>query len=247
MLTGQILLTVWTLSPVLSTLLAFWWYTSIQGHTLTPSKAFTSLAVFQELRFALNTLPDVLVSGIQSLVSLRRIQAYLDSPDIEIPPARDASYDESPGDAIVALRDATVTWPAVSHEDISSPYLGSSTPRRSFLLSDVSLTFPNGQLSLICGPLGSGKSLLLLTLLGEADVLAGQVVCPRSAPDAIAAYEDEEWAHSTERNWLTRSCAYVPQSAWLQNATVQDNVRSLLFDVRPSPDGHVDPLWPAYA
>ena len=42
-----------------------------------------------------------------------------------------------------------------------------------------------------CGKLGSGKTLLLLGLLGEADVLAGQLSCPRSPPDALAVFARE--------------------------------------------------------
>jgi ABC-type multidrug transport system fused ATPase/permease subunit len=66
------------------------------------------------------------------------------------------------------------------------------------------------------------QSLLLLALLGEADVLTGQVLCPRSPPNAIPFREDEE--NIMSENWLQPYCAYVPQSAWLQNASVKDNI-----------------------
>jgi ABC-type multidrug transport system fused ATPase/permease subunit len=65
------------------------------------------------------------------------------------------------------------------------------------------------------------QSLLLLALLGEADILAGQVLCPRSPPNAIPFREDED---VIGENWLQPCCAYVPQSAWLQNASVRDNI-----------------------
>ena len=68
---------------------------------------------------------------------------------------------------------------------------GLSTPRPSFILQDLTLSFPPGALSLVCGKLGSGKTLLLLGLLGEADVLAGQLSCPRSPPDALAVFARE--------------------------------------------------------
>ena len=46
-------------------------------------------------------------------------------------------------------------------------------------------------------------------LLGEADLLAGQVSCPRSPPNIIASFEGvvpppEEWI-------VNGACAYVPQ------------------------------------
>lgn len=69
---------------------------------------------------------------------------------------------------------------------------------------------------------GSGKTLMLLAMLGEADVLAGQVISPRSPPDALARLtiplEDGE-------DWVTPNmCAYVPQITWLQNATIKENI-----------------------
>lgn len=76
---------------------------------------------------------------------------------------------------------------------------------------------------------GSGKTLMLLAMLGEADVLAGQVISPRSPPDALARLmsplEDGE-------GWIIPNmCAYVPQTTWLQNATIKENILfNLPFD-----------------
>ena len=209
---------LWMLSPVLSVLLSFFVFTKLQGRALTPSIAFTALAVFAELKFALNTIPDVLVSSLQSFVSLRRIQAYLNLPDVTVPPPRDAT--STVDDDVVVLRNATITWPS-SSAVLTTTNGGAATPRRAFLLMDMSLDFPPGKLSLICGPTGSGKSLLLLALLGEADVLTGQLLCPRSAPNSIPAYQhDAEQRHmNTPASWVRPGqSAYAPQTAWLQNA-----------------------------
>lgn len=93
---------------------------------------------------------------------------------------------------------------------------------------DISVKFPDGKLTLICGTLGSGKTLLLLctscilirsifvhtdyirpALLGEADILAGQVLCPRSPSDALATFTS---ALVAEEEWVVQGiCAYVPQ------------------------------------
>lgn len=84
----------------------------------------------------------------------------------------------------------------------------------------------------------------LAALLGEADLLTGQLVCPRSPPDIIASFAgaivpDEEWV-------VEGVCAYVPQvstparcihfhsfiahafqSAWLRNASIRGSFRVL--------------------
>ena len=88
---------------------------------------------------------------------------------------------------------------------------------------DVSIDFPLGELSLICGKLGSGKTLLLLALLGEADVLSGQVLCPRTPPNALASFAG---VVVPEEEWIVQGvCAYVPQSAWLQIELIRDNIQ----------------------
>lgn len=149
---------------------------------------------------------------------MKRVGSYLEAADVETP----TEVASSPA---IGFNSATITWPAALPRNLQPE--GWQTPRRSFLLSDLTVDFPVGQLSLICGALGSGKTLSLLALLGEADLLGGACYAPRSTPaavpvlssesdDAIKAYEDG--------TWLRLQCAYCPQSAWLQNATVRENI-----------------------
>ncbi|XP_068632707.1 multidrug resistance-associated protein 1 isoform X1 [Battus philenor] len=67
------------------------------------------------------------------------------------------------------------------------------------VLRNISLRIPRGSLVAVVGAVGSGKSSLLSALLGEMDKISGRV------------------------NTLG-SVAYVPQQAWIQNATLQDNI-----------------------
>lgn len=125
-----------------------------------------------------------------------------------------------------------------------------------FILDNLSLEFPQGELSLVCGRLGSGKTLLLLgeslfphklrallnpwtALLGEADLVTGQLLCPRSPLDAVASFVGKV---VSEDEWIVPGiCAYVPQAsrlrlsdpvpsdtrvqtAWLRNASIRDNI-----------------------
>ena len=61
----------------------------------------------------------------------------------------------------IAFRSCTLTWPRDRNAGSLAPSVA-STPRHKFVLVDLSLNFPQGELSLICGKLGSGKTLLLL-------------------------------------------------------------------------------------
>ncbi|KAH7906727.1 multidrug resistance-associated ABC transporter [Hygrophoropsis aurantiaca] len=212
---------IWDASPLVVTLVSFFHFAVWRGETLTPSIAFTSMVVFQEMRFALNVLPEMFINILQSIVSLKRVANYLQLAEVAPVP----SLATANPTLTVAVQSATITWP----QDRSKGASAASTPRQKFVLVDLALSFPQGELSLICGKLGSGKTLLLLALLGEADVLTGQVLCPRSPPDAIASFEKQK---VPGEGWIVPGvCAYVPQAAWLRNASIKDNILfSLPYD-----------------
>ncbi|NXR75548.1 MRP1 protein, partial [Pycnonotus jocosus] len=67
------------------------------------------------------------------------------------------------------------------------------------LLNSINFTVPEGSLVAVVGQVGCGKSSLLSALLGEMDKHEGYVV-------------------------VKGSLAYVPQQAWVQNATLEDNI-----------------------
>ncbi|GJP66070.1 hypothetical protein CLOP_g22972 [Closterium sp. NIES-67] len=66
-------------------------------------------------------------------------------------------------------------------------------------LSGIELEIKRGMRVAVCGAVGAGKSSLLSCLLGEMPKIRGEVA-------------------------LVGCTAYVPQSAWIQNATVRDNI-----------------------
>ncbi|KAJ7737115.1 multidrug resistance-associated ABC transporter [Mycena metata] len=208
---------LWNMTPILVTLVSFYHFAVVRGERLRPSIAFTSVRiVFNELKFALGALPELFVNIVQSLVSLQRIEKYLQMPEVNpVLPMRRQSQN-------IAFQSCTVTWPQQRSLPTSGSPSAASTPRHKFVLIDLSLQFPPGELSLICGKLGSGKTLLLLALLGEADVLSGGIMCPRSPADSLASFAG---IHATKEDWVIPGiCAYVPQAAWLQNASIKDNI-----------------------
>ncbi|KAF8842919.1 P-loop containing nucleoside triphosphate hydrolase protein [Paxillus ammoniavirescens] len=208
---------LWDGSPIFVTIVSFWHFSIVRGQTLTPSIAFTSILVFNEMKFALNALPETFINMLQGFVSLRRIEKYLHGAEVApVPPLSMQSQQ-------ITLQNATITWPQdrTQQSGSATPSVA-STPRGKFMLLDLALSFPEGELSLVCGKLGSGKTLLLLALLGEADILAGQVICPRSPPDILASLSGKM---VPPEQWVVKGvCAYVPQSAWLRNASIKDNI-----------------------
>jgi ABC-type multidrug transport system fused ATPase/permease subunit len=203
---------VWSVTPIVCIIVTFGHYSLIAKHPLTPGIAFPAVSVLNELRFSLATIPETVLNAIQGFVSLRRVEKYMSTAEV--------SHREL-GSTQISMRSATITWPRDIAPDSAGPASLPSTPKVSFTLTDLNLDFPQDGLSLICGRLGSGKTLLLLGLLGEADVLAGQVVCPRSGPGAI-----EDFGKKISReDWVVKGrTAYCPQQAWLQNDTIRGNI-----------------------
>ncbi|KAF0561148.1 P-loop containing nucleoside triphosphate hydrolase protein [Gigaspora margarita] len=192
---------LWMASPILVTILSFFFFTKVQGNELTAAIAFTSLAVFNELRFALNTLPEAFMDALQALVSMRRIENFLDEDEIDIPPENNYQFMKS-----ISFEKATVSWNKIKENS------------NEFIMQNLDLEFPVGELNIICGPAGSGKTLLLMSLLGETNIISGKINSPR-----CLTYRIDK--NINENNWILPNCtAYVAQQAWLQNASIRDNV-----------------------
>ncbi|KAF9479792.1 multidrug resistance-associated ABC transporter [Pholiota conissans] len=197
---------LWNGIPIFVTLASFWHFAVVRNQPLTPSIAFTTILVFAEMRYALTSLPEIFIRLVQGLVSLRRVEKYLKGAQVERVPSLKEQY------KTIALQSCTLTWPSTT--PLTSAY--------QFRLMNVSLDFPQGELTLICGKLGSGKTLLLLALLGEAEVLSGKVCCPRTPLNSLLAsprlkIRKEDWI-------IDGACAYVSQTAWQRNASIRDNI-----------------------
>jgi ABC-type multidrug transport system fused ATPase/permease subunit len=202
----------------LVTLISFYSFTKIEGNELTAPIAFTVISVFGELRYALNVIPEMFIDGIQAYASVKRIQRFLDEDEIE------ASVPQDPQTAVdISFQSATVGWKKPSEVEQTST---ESEEEASFILKDLNAQFPNGELSLISGSTGSGKTLMLLSLLGETVLIDGRVACPRvPVSDTITSEIGQASADISADDWiLERSLAYVSQTPWLQNASIRNNV-----------------------
>ncbi|KAG0164899.1 hypothetical protein DFQ28_008804 [Apophysomyces sp. BC1034] len=218
---------LWQGSPLLVTVLSFWSFTTLEGKQLTAPIAFTSIAVFDELRFALNVLPEAFIEMLQCFISVRRIETYLGEEEIEPPVSEDANSEVN-----ISFTDATVGWMSASAAESKPVSVSSEISEATrldsndgFVLKDVTAQFPNGEMSLICGATGSGKTLLMLSLLGEAVVVKGKLSCPRAPIVESVSSDFSTSADIPPEEWiLDRAVAYVSQTAWLQNASIRDNI-----------------------
>lgn len=69
-------------APIIQPILVFLTYVSIQDQPLDSATAFTTVALFNIMRFPFAFMPMGLLQYIQSKISLRRIERYLQLPEL---------------------------------------------------------------------------------------------------------------------------------------------------------------------
>ncbi|QYT05697.1 MRP-type ABC transporter [Trichoderma simmonsii] len=205
--------------PIFASMLSFITY-SLTNHGLAPAEIFSSLALFNGLRIPLNLLPLVLGQVIDAWSSLQRIEQFLleeeQEEDVTLKPE---------GEHAIELIDASFTWERTPTKEAEKGPAGkdkkhakkpevpketaqaasgddSSTlveEREPFKLQDLNLQAGRNELIAVIGTVGSGKSSLLAALAGDMRKTSGDVV-------------------------FGASRAFCPQYAWIQNASLQNNI-----------------------
>jgi ATP-binding cassette, subfamily C (CFTR/MRP), member 1 len=183
------------------------------GRTLDTSAAFTGLSLISLLAGPMNTMIRTIPMLNASMACFARIQTFLNSNarrDHRLPLDSSSNGNEAQG-----LRNLQETTHGIELEDMTSKTrkAPSTTPLLSaqnasfawaaggeLVVRDVTFTLPRQQFCFVIGPVGSGKSTLLKGLLGET---------PSSQGFIYSSFP---------------STAYVDQTPWIQNGTVQQNI-----------------------
>ncbi|XP_014278696.1 multidrug resistance-associated protein 1 isoform X2 [Halyomorpha halys] len=172
---------IWTSAPFLVSLVTFATYVLIdENNILDTSKAFVSLALFNILRPPLVILPMVFNNVMQAGVSIKRLNKFLNSEELD---PNEVTHNEKDDKDALKMENATFSW-GFNEE-----------PK----LRHLNLLVQPGSLVAVVGTVGSGKSSLISAFLGEMHKVSGEVC-------------------------IKGSIAYVPQQAWIQNCTLQDNI-----------------------
>uniref|UniRef100_A0A8C9T6S9 Canalicular multispecific organic anion transporter 1-like n=1 Tax=Scleropages formosus TaxID=113540 RepID=A0A8C9T6S9_SCLFO len=177
---SSVSLFIFSCAPALVSLATFAVFVSASNeNNLDAEKAFTSISLFNILRFPLAMLPQLISALVQTTVSNKRLEKFLGGDELDSTTVRH----DSNIDTAVSVCAATLAW-----EKDAEP-----------VLKNVSLDIKPGSLVAVVGAVGSGKSSLISALLGEMHNLKGYIN-------------------------IQGSLAYVPQQAWIQNATLKDNI-----------------------
>lgn len=197
---NTLLIGIWILGPVMLSAVSLTVYAILNG-SLSASVAFTILTVMGAMEATLAVIPELISDGLEAWVSMKRIDEYLQAPE------RDEYL--TPGSRI-SFMNATVAWPSDSQEQDAD----------RFILRDISLKFPTGELSVISGQTGSGKSLLLAAILGEAEKLSGDIEVPKS----FDVHDGYNYMVSKSEWIIDSAIAFVAQIPWIENASIKNNI-----------------------
>ncbi|KAJ6035663.1 uncharacterized protein N7446_010423 [Penicillium canescens] len=173
-------LAVYLTTPVVLSVVCLGTHVLVNG-TLSAPTAFSAIAVLNSIEIVMYALPDCVARMATGRNSMKRIEKHLESRENN--PRADSA-------TTVEFSNATLGW--------TSAYSGQAV---NPILHGVTLSFPPSKLSLVTGPTGCGKSLLLASILGESTLLEGIVRGPRDG-----------------------KYAYVAQVPWLENASIRNNI-----------------------
>ncbi|XP_015036519.1 multidrug resistance-associated protein 1 isoform X3 [Drosophila pseudoobscura] len=169
---------LWSCAPFLVSLVTFATYVLIdENNVLDATKTFVSLSLFNILRFPLTMLPMLITNLVQTQVSVKRINKFLNSEELDPNSVLHDSSKPHP----MSIENGEFSW----GDEIT--------------LRNINIEVRKSNLVALVGTVGSGKSSVVQAFLGEMEKLAGVV------------------------NTVGKM-AYVPQQAWIQNATVRDNI-----------------------
>jgi ABC-type multidrug transport system fused ATPase/permease subunit len=142
-------------------------------------------------------LPWFFTFGFDGWTSLKRISAFLSL--------------QNQGRDWPATEDRNISRMETSGPSIDIAHLNLSLNGTN-LLKDISFSIDSGEFVAIVGEVGSGKSLLLLSLIGET---GAQFATYRINGESVLSCSQEQ---------LCRHFAYVPQEGFVMSANLRDNI-----------------------
>ncbi|KAF0732485.1 hypothetical protein Ae201684_010474 [Aphanomyces euteiches] len=174
-------------TPVLVALSVFATFTLGMKQVLTVTVVFSTVALFKSLQEAIESLPVSITTFMQSLVSAKRLNAMLvmevvDQTKVQTPANIDKSHEYAEEHVVVAIEDGSFGWDA-----------------DNLLFRNINLKVHQGELVVIHGAVGQGKSSLCSILLGEMVKTNGSV-------------------------FVGGQVAYFSQQPWIQNTTIRENI-----------------------
>ncbi|XP_011913736.1 PREDICTED: ATP-binding cassette sub-family C member 9 isoform X4 [Cercocebus atys] len=224
--------------PIAAVLATFVTHAYASGNNLKPAEAFASLSLFHILVTPLFLLSTVVRFAVKAIISVQKLNEFLLSDEIGDDSWRTGEGSlpfesckkhtgvqpktinrKQPGRYhLDSYEQSTRRLRPTETEDIAIKVTNGYFSWGSGLatLSNIDIRIPTGQLTMIVGQVGCGKSSLLLAILGEMQTLEGKV--------HWSNVNESEPSFEATRSRNRYSVAYAAQKPWLLNATVEENI-----------------------
>ncbi|KAF8157953.1 multidrug resistance-associated ABC transporter [Crassisporium funariophilum] len=191
--------------PTITMVVTYGVYTIIMKEELNASKVFSSMAVFELVRSLLHRISWSTATLMKGKVSLDRVTDFLRNTELldafEETSSQEAAHVMQPDHPdIIGFNDAVFAWSKEAEDGTQTP-----SSRAFRLRVDGQVTFKRNAINLIIGPTGSGKTSILMALLGEMHFV----------PPSL-----DSWYNLPRGNGV----AYAAQESWVQNETIRENI-----------------------
>ena len=191
------------------------------------------ITLFGKIKAPINQLPQNINTLIEVFVSMKRIETFLNQPEINNEKYKKSKYDINK-DYAIKIKNADFTWGIKQYEQNIKICTNSKLKEKieninqfeiepekeKFLLDNeqnnlinnnnynidlqnINLKIKSGELVGIIGEIGSGKTTLLEAILNSLIILN-----PKECDDI----------------YINGSISYVPQIPWIQNETIRNNI-----------------------
>ncbi|RDD40705.1 Multidrug resistance-associated protein 5 [Trichoplax sp. H2] len=196
------------------------------GVPITSAQAFTSIALLNALRQTINMFPQMIRQSVEAVVAFKRIKQLLAMEEFkdnnEVLSDNDNAIiiknglfkwntsnkkdDNSNNDACKPIHYANIKEILSNLKKfylLESAYCNNGSfiavDVQEFYLKDIKFQLKKGEISGICGRIGSGKSSLISAILGEMNTVSGSIA-------------------------VGGSIGLVTQQPWIFNGTLRDNI-----------------------
>ncbi|MCO5605571.1 hypothetical protein L7F22_059754 [Adiantum nelumboides] len=199
----------------LASLATFGTYLAIhKGTFMLPSKAFTVLALFSVLVRTFSNASIGFQTCGEAIIAVHRLQKLLNMDKDDEISLLEIEVSRNLPEKSILLKNCSFCWELRQkkvwsnkgngkvHVDVKKD-IGLDVEHDHYkadvTLRNINFSVEKGELVSIYGPIGSGKSSLLLGILGEMQCVTGS-------------------------NFVQHDIAYVPQQPWILNDTVRQNI-----------------------
>eukprot|EP01083_Nonionella_stella_P000685 1946_1 len=180
------------LIPGVMLLLVLLSYSYVFGNDIDSEITLFTLIVLSWTAIAVRGIPVLLGSAVSISVACKRIDEFLNRKTFALPNEKNTPHVHA-DDTAISIKDGTFIWTESSEDSQSNENCV------GFCLNNISLNIKRGRLVAVVGAVGSGKTSLIQSILGEMKCIKGSGAC----------YD---------------TIAYASQTPYIRNATLRQNI-----------------------